>query len=255
MKNRGIIRVEGLTAAFGDQVVLQNVSLSVDEGEIVVIVGESGCGKSTLLKHIIGLIRPAAGRVTVDGVDVHRAGDQELFELQKRIGVLFQGSALLGSLTVGENVALPLLEHTDLLRKEVESLVSVKLAMVRLSGFENHLPGEISGGMKKRAGLARAMALNPRIVFFDEPSAGLDPVTSSQLDHLIVRVNRIFGTTMVVITHELRSIYAIGQRVLMLDREEKGIIAQGAPGQLAESPDPRVRRFFHPVDLAAEGAP
>ncbi len=248
MENHGIIRVEGLSAAFGDRVVLADVSFSVDEGEIVVIVGGSGCGKSTLLKHVVGLATPSAGRVILDGVDVHRAGERELSALRNRIGVLFQGAALLGSLTVGENVALPLFEYTDLPKDEVESLVSVKLAMVGLSGFENHLPGEISGGMKKRAGLARAMALNPRIVFFDEPSAGLDPVTSSQLDELILDVNRIFGTTLVVITHELRSIFAIGQRVLMLDRDQKGIIAEGPPGQLAESGDPRVRRFFHPLD-------
>ena len=207
MDQEPIISVRNLSAGYGDVRILENVSFDVSPGEILMIVGGSGCGKSTLLKHLIGQLPPQAGEIKVDGCNLTHCSTREYHALLKRIGVLYQGSALLSSLTVGQNVALPILEHTNLPKDAVDSLVRIKLSMVYLDGTENLLPSELSGGMKKRAGLARAMALNPRILFFDEPSAGLDPITSSELDRLILQLNKIFGTTMVVVTHELRSIF------------------------------------------------
>ncbi|MBI9076704.1 MAG: ATP-binding cassette domain-containing protein [Desulfatibacillum sp.] len=242
-----IISVRNLTAGYGETRILEDVSFDVTPGEILMIVGGSGCGKSTLLKHMIGQLAPVSGEIMVDGCNLISSTTAEYQALLKRIGVLYQGSALLSSLTVGQNVALPMLEHTDLPKDAVESLVRIKLSMVYLAGTENLLPSELSGGMRKRAGLARAMALNPRILFFDEPSAGLDPITSSELDRLILRLNKIFGTTMVVVTHELRSIFAVAQRVIMLDKKTRGIVAQGHPLDLKnQSPHPQVRDFFNP---------
>jgi len=251
--NTPVIVVEGLTARFGDDVILENVSFEVYRGEILVVLGGSGCGKSTLLKHMIGLYPPYAGRVVINGVDVNTPDAEELQNLRRGIGVLFQSGALFGSMTLAENVALPLEEYTDLAPGEVLSLVKMKLGLVQLAGYENHLPGEISGGMKKRAGLARAMALDPTILFFDEPSAGLDPITSVELDNLIKGINAGMGTTMVIVTHELESIFNIAHRVLFLDKSAKGIIAAGDPRELqAHSPDPRVVNFFNRRPLPAQ---
>jgi phospholipid/cholesterol/gamma-HCH transport system ATP-binding protein len=219
----------------------------VHEGEIFVILGGSGCGKSTLLKHLIGLIRPMSGRIIIDGDDISHPDDAVYRKILRKIGVLYQSSALLGSMTLAENVALPIKEYTDLPRKSVDSMVKMKLKLVNLEGYENHLPSEISGGMKKRAGLARAMALNPKILFFDEPSAGLDPVTSAGLDNLIIHLNRILGTIMVIVTHELQSIFTVAHRVVMLDRKARGIIAEGDPRFLRDhSSNKFVREFFNP---------
>jgi phospholipid/cholesterol/gamma-HCH transport system ATP-binding protein len=241
-----VIVVEGLTARFGDDVILQDVSFAVQRGEILVILGGSGCGKSTLLKHMIGLYRPYAGRVLVNGVDVNSGNEAQLRRLRMGIGVLFQSGALFGSMTLAENVALPLQEYTDLDPETIELIVRMKLGLVQLEGYENHLPSEISGGMKKRAGLARAMALDPTVLFFDEPSAGLDPITSVELDNLIKGINAGLGTTMVIVTHELESIFNIAQRVVILDKSAKGIIAVGDPRDLKEhSEDPRVVNFFN----------
>jgi phospholipid/cholesterol/gamma-HCH transport system ATP-binding protein len=241
-----IIKVEGLEARYGENIILRDINFNVRRGEIFVIVGGSGCGKSTLLKHLIGLYRPYRGNIFVEGKDLARLDDEELVETRKAFGVLFQSGALLASMTLAENVALPIREHTDLPLDLVDLLVRVKLNMVNLSGFEDYLPEELSGGMKKRAALARAMALDPTILFFDEPSAGLDPVTSAELDQLILQINRSLRTTMVIVTHELPSILAIAQRIIMLDGKEKTIIAQGSPRDLMEgSTDPRVRKFFN----------
>ncbi|MGD0278241.1 MAG: ATP-binding cassette domain-containing protein [Smithella sp.] len=240
-----IIVVKNLTARFGDNVVFENVNFQVYKGEILVIVGASGCGKSTLLKIMIGLQKPYAGQVLYQGTDIVSADEKELNQYRQNIGVLFQSAALFSSMTLKENIELPLQEYTDLNPAVIDTIIKMKLGMVNLAGYENHQPSELSGGMKKRAGIARAMALDPRVLFFDELSAGLDPVTAAELDDLIIKTNDALGTTMVIVTHELESIYKIAHRVLMLDKEAKGIIAEGKPIDLKNnSSDPRVMSFF-----------
>ena len=246
MTENAIISVRDLTCGYGDEIILERVSFDVYEGEIFVILGGSGCGKSTLLKHLIGLLRPMAGRIIIQGDDISGGDDRVYRKVLKKIGVLYQSAALFGSMTLAENVALPIQEYTDLPGRAVNDLVSMKLKLVELEGYENHLPSELSGGMKKRAGLARAMALNPGILFFDEPSAGLDPVTSADIDDLIIHLNRTLGTTMVIVTHELASIFTVADRIIMLDKQSKGIIAEGDPRYLRDhSRDPFVSRFFN----------
>ena len=240
-----IIVVKDLAASFGDNVVLKNVSFNVYKGEILVIVGASGCGKSTLMKIMIGLDKPYAGQVLYQGIDIARLEEKELNHYRQNIGVLFQSGALFSSMTLKENIELPLQEYTDLDPAEINTIIKMKLGMVNLAGYENHNPSELSGGMKKRAGIARAMALDPKVLFFDELSAGLDPVTAAELDDLIIKTNEALGTTMVIVTHELESIYKIAHRVLMLDKEAKGIIAEGKPLDLKNNAtDPRVISFF-----------
>jgi phospholipid/cholesterol/gamma-HCH transport system ATP-binding protein len=247
-----IIQVRDLVARYGGRTILEHVSLDVRRKEIFVILGGSGCGKTTLLKHMIGLYRAYSGQVLIEGRDLAAAEGEERLGILRRFGVLFQGAALLGSMTLAENVALPLREHTDLPPEAIDLVVRMKLHMVNLNGFENHLPSELSGGMKKRAGLARAMALDPAVLFFDEPSAGLDPVTSAGLDHLILQIRASLGTTMIVVTHELPSIFTIADRVIMLDGRKKGIIAEGTPAALRDtSDDPSVRDFFQRRSHAA----
>jgi len=246
MDRQPIIQVRDLIARYGEETILEGISFDVFEGEIFVILGGSGCGKSTLLKHLIGLIRPHSGQVVIDGDDISRADSEGYQRLLRKIGILYQSGALFGSMTVAENIALPITEYTDLSSDLIPSLVRMKLNLVQLEGYEEYLPSEISGGMKKRAGLARAMALNPKILFFDEPSAGLDPVTSAGLDRLILLLNKSLGTTMVIVTHELQSILTVAQRVIMLDKGTKGIIAEGDPRHLREtSRNPLVWRFFN----------
>jgi phospholipid/cholesterol/gamma-HCH transport system ATP-binding protein len=244
--NEAVITVEGLSAAYGDKKVLDNISFQVFRGEIFVVVGVSGCGKSTLLKYLIGLYRPNTGKVLVEDFDLGTADDKQLQQFKTGIGVLFQSSALIGSMTLGENVALPLRHHTNLSQEMIDMIVKMKLGLVNLSGYEDYLPSELSGGMRKRAGLARAMAMDPTILFFDEMSAGLDPVTAAELDIMVKKINQGMGTTMVVVTHELESIYAIAHRVIMLDTETRGIIADGDPKELKKNAtDPRVANFFN----------
>lgn len=250
--NQPVISVEHLVAGYDEQPIFDDLSFEVRRGEVFVILGGSGCGKSTLLRLLIGLKPARSGRIVINGIDITGGDESGLATVRKQIGVLFQSGALLGSLTLAENVALPLHEYTDLSDDEIKRIVTMKLAMVNLAGFEHHLPSEISGGMVKRAGLARAMALDPTILFFDEPSAGLDPITSVELDELIKGLARSLGTTMVVVTHELDSILNIADRVIMLDKRARGIIAEGDPRQLRQqSQDPFVRAFFNrqPLDI------
>jgi len=249
-----IIAVENLTARFGENTIFENVSFEVYEGEIFVILGASGCGKSTLMKHMIGLYETASGKVMIHGFDITKADERQLKKIRLGIGVAFQSGGLFGSMTLGENVALPLQEYTDLSPELIDLVIKMKLGMVNLAGYENHLPEELSGGMKKRAGLARAMALDPTVLFFDEPSAGLDPITSAELDFLIKSIRAGIGTTMVIVTHELQSIFNVADRIIMLDKEAKGIIAEGDPRWLREnSTDPRVKAFFNRSVLEREG--
>ena len=244
MSDRSIITVSGLRMGFGSTVLLRDTSFAVREGEIFIILGGSGCGKSTLLKHLLGLYTPQAGTIEIGGTRLDPADADGYNSILHRIGVMYQGGALFGSMTLAENIALPIRAYTTLPDSAISDLVRIKLGLVGLDGFQNHLPEEISGGMKKRAAIARAMALNPDILFLDEPSAGLDPITAAELDQLILSLNRAIGTTMVIVTHELDSINTIAHRVIMLDKTEQGIIAEGPPREMATHPHPFVRNFF-----------
>jgi phospholipid/cholesterol/gamma-HCH transport system ATP-binding protein len=240
-----VVEVKDLTTAYGDQVVLRDVNMVVRRGEIMVILGGSGCGKSTLLKHLLGLQRPTAGSVSVLGVDVTSAGERELEDLYRQIGIVYQSGALFGSLSVAENVALPLLEHTTLDRKIIDISVRMKLGLVNLSGFEDRLPGQLSGGQMKRVAFARAIAMDPQILFCDEPSAGLDPRIGRGLDDLIRNLNAAFNMAIVVVTHEMESVRLIADRITMLAPMPGGarVVFQGTYEELKNCQDPVVRDF------------
>jgi phospholipid/cholesterol/gamma-HCH transport system ATP-binding protein len=239
------ILVDDLTMAYGPVVIQRDLTFTVNRGDVFVIMGGSGCGKSTLLKHLIGLIPPAKGSVRYGDVDFWKGSPGEQERILRGIGVLYQKGALWSSMTLAENVALPLQEFTDLNPARIGELVALKLALVGLAGFENHYPSEISGGMQKRAGLARAMALDPEILFFDEPSAGLDPISARRLDELILELRESLGATVVVVTHELASIFAIGDNSVFLDPETKTMIAAGDPKKLRDdASNPTVRSFL-----------
>lgn len=234
-----------MTMAYGSFVVQRDLNFTVQRGEILAIMGGSGCGKSTLLKHMIGLKEPAKGEVCYGGQSFTHGTPEERLALQRRFGVLYQQGALWSSLTVAENVALPLKEYTALGPREIDALVRYKLALVGLRGFEDYYPSGLSGGMRKRAGLARAMALDPEILFFDEPSAGLDPITSRRLDDTILQLRDSLGATVVIVTHELSSIFAICDRAIFLDAKERTLTAQGSPRELlANPPTPAVYEFL-----------
>jgi phospholipid/cholesterol/gamma-HCH transport system ATP-binding protein len=239
------IEIRDLTMAYGSFVIQKDLNFTIDRGEVFIIMGGSGCGKSTLMRHMIGLHRPAQGKVLVNGINLWESGPVERSGLQQRMGVLFQSGALWSSMTLAENVGLVLDAYTDLSPGDIREVVALKLSLVGLAGFEDFYPSEISGGMRKRAGLARAMALDPEILFFDEPSAGLDPISSRRLDDLILELRDSLGTTIVVVTHELASIFAIGDNSVFLDPETRTIIDQGKPRTMkADSPIAKVREFL-----------
>jgi len=240
-----VVSVENVTIAYGDKVVQRDVRFDVRQGEVFVILGGSGCGKSSLLKNIIGLYRPTTGRILIGGEDIVTAEGEDRLRLLRRFGVMYQSGALFGSMTVLENVRLPLDEFTDLGAAEKDLIAAAKLNQVGLLGAAAQKPSALSGGMQKRAGIARAMSLDPGILFLDEPSAGLDPITSAGLDKTIRELSKGLGITFVVVTHELQSIYAIADRCVMLDARTKTMIAEGKPADLRDhSEDPYVRQFF-----------
>lgn len=241
-KPDNIIEVRDLVVRYGDRTVLDGVNIDIRRGETYVILGGSGCGKSTLLRNLVGLMRPHSGRILFNGRDLTEMSDDERIEARKRMGMCFQGSALFNSMSIGDNVALPLREHTRLEESTIEIMTRIKLELVGLGGFAKHLPSELSGGMKKRAGLARAMAMDPEIIFYDEPSAGLDPIVAAGLDALIRRMQHTFNLTSVVVTHEMASVDIIADRLCMLQHGR--VIAQGALEEVRATDHPFVEQFF-----------
>lgn len=241
-----VIRVENLTAGYGDIAIIKDINFEVQSGEVFIILGGSGCGKSTLLKHMIGLLPPVSGKVFIEGDDIISAHGQDKIDILRRIGVMYQNGALFGSMNIMENICLVLEEYTDLPKDAMEFIARMRLKVVSLEGSEYKMPSELSGGMRKRAAIARAMALDPKVLFLDEPSAGLDPITSSQLDDLILELSRSLGITFVIVTHELPSIYKVADRVIMLDKITKSIVATGKPDYLRDNSDNSwVRQFFN----------
>lgn len=245
-KAEPIIRVQDLTAAYGTEVVMRDIDFEVFSGEVFVILGGSGCGKSTLLKQMIGLVQPVCGQILIDGDDIVTAEGQTRRRLLRKIGVMYQNGALFGSMDLMNNICLVLEEFTDLPKGARELIAHMKLKAVGLAGAARKMPSELSGGMRKRAAIARALALDPKILFLDEPSAGLDPITSAAMDDLILQLSRTLNMTFVVVTHELPSIYAIADRVIMLDKGAKTIVAEGKPDELKHNSDnPWVKAFFN----------
>ncbi|HHC71920.1 MAG TPA: ATP-binding cassette domain-containing protein [Thiotrichales bacterium] len=241
---RPLVEVRGLTLAYGQRVIQQDLDFEIPRGEVFVIMGGSGCGKSTLMRHLIGLQRPAAGQIFYEGTDFWAVDETSRLEIRRRIGVMFQQGALWSSMTLRENVTLPLVLYSSLTEPERREMAELALALVGLGGAGERYPSELSGGMRKRAGIARAIVLSPRILFFDEPSAGLDPPSARRLDDLILELRESLGATVVVVTHELASIFAIADDALFLDAERHTMIARGNPHELLRSADPVVREFL-----------
>jgi len=240
-----VISLRNLRVCYGEREILHGISFDVLPGETLVILGGSGSGKSTLLRTLVGLEKPSAGEIVIKGQDLAKASAAELDEIRRKIGMSFQGGALFGSMTVGENVALPLREHTRLEESTIEIILRLKLEQVGLEGFEYYSPSQLSGGMKKRAAVARALAMDPEIPFFDEPSAGLDPIIAAGIDELIVQLKRAFRMTIIVVTHELASAFLIADRMLLIDKGN--LVALGTPEEMRSSTQPRVRQFLDRV--------
>jgi phospholipid/cholesterol/gamma-HCH transport system ATP-binding protein len=253
MTDDAMIRVRDLRVSYGEREVLHGISFDVPRNETMVILGGSGSGKSTLLRTLVGLERPSSGEVRIMGTDIGRAAEPEMDAFRRKMGISFQGGALFGSMTVGENVALPLREHTHLEESTIQIIVRLKLEQVGLAGFEHYMPSQLSGGMKKRAAVARAMAMDPEILFFDEPSAGLDPIIAAGVDNLIMKLKTAFRMTIVVVTHELASAFLIADRMLLIDKGH--IVALGTREEMQTSSHPRVRQFLDRIaepEVAAE---
>ena len=241
-----IVRVENLIAGYGETLIIDNISFEVDRGEVFVILGGSGSGKSTILKQMIGLYRPMSGKILINGQDIVSAEGKERLHILSEIGVMYQRGALFGSMTLLENARLPLEEFTDLPPAAMDLIAMMKLALVGLHGFEDQMPSQLSGGMQKRAAIARAMALDPQILFLDEPSSGLDPITSAEVDQLVLNVAHNLGITFIIVSHDLASTYTIADRVVILDTTTKGIAATGRPNELRDQSDnPWVRQFLN----------
>ncbi len=236
MKKQVVIQAEKLSVGYDSLLLLKDIDFKINKGDIFIIMGGSGCGKSSLLRVLTGLVPAKSGHVWINGKNFTNASQNDKIAIMKQCGILYQSGALFSSMTLAENIALPLEQYTDYTPKIIQEIVSLKLALVGLSGFENFYPSQISGGMKKRAGLARALALDPEIVYFDEPSAGLDPISSKLLDDLILQINQTLGTTIVIVTHELNSIFSIGTNSVFLDSETKQIGARGNPKALLKNP-------------------
>ena len=255
-KDDAVFKIDSLTMVYGDYIVMKNLDFSIKKGEIFFIIGGSGCGKSTLLRHMISLVTPASGKIFYRGEDFSGASEERRLEILREFGILYQGGALWTSMTLSENVMLPLMEFSGLSEKEAKAMADLKLALVGLNGFGSFYPSEISGGMAKRAGLARAIALDPSVLFFDEPSAGLDPISSYRLDRLILQMRDSLGATVVVVSHELPSIFSIADRVVFLDARSKTQGALGAPRDLLKCGPEDVRIFLNrgvdPLEKKAE---
>ena len=253
MEKEKIIDVKDVKIQFGETLILKNINFSVYKGEIFAIIGGSGCGKTVLLKHLIGLLDAYTGKIMIENTELREIKEHNYNTFLNKIGVAFQYGALLGSMTLEENITLPIMEYRKINEEIARNIAKWKLSLVDLKGYEKYYPSDISGGMRKRASIARAIALNPEILFLDEPTSGLDPVTSSEIDHLIERLNKTFNTTMILITHDIDTVFNITNRIILLDKTDKTIIAEGNPLDVYNNTDERIVKFFERKRISLNG--